>query len=291
MTAAKGFHKQARLLLLQHLDMHPGRTVDADLDPAEVGLVGDTKHAQGGDSYHLGADQIRARNGRDRYSVDESPRDRQGLDEHASGVDVGWFKVTTPRGTFTLRDFSVWLVGLCKAGDPDTQDLREVIYSPDGKVVKRWDNEGRRTTGDSSHLSHTHLSEYRDASGVRMLWIVTRWLQHIGLIEEEGDDMATISQDDFTARFMGALKDPNVARTLRAIPWQYVGGGIPEGMSTLGVLAATHASAARAAGDDIDEAQIAVMVLAGLDPAVIAAAIPADLAGRVADELAARMQD
>lgn len=41
--------------------------------------------------------------------------------------------------------------------------------------------------------------------------------------------------------------------------------------------------------DFTDEQQIAAAVLAGLDPALIAAAIPPDLAGRVADELAARM--
>jgi hypothetical protein len=184
-TAAKPNHRAARTLLLQHLDMHPGRTVESDLDPAEVGIVGDTAHADGGDSYHLGADQIRARNGRDRYSVDESTRDKRGLDNYASAMDIGWFRVTTQRGTFDLRDFSSWLVDLCRAGDPDTRDLREVIYSPDGQVVRRWDRLGRRVSGDSSHLSHTHLSEHRDADGHRMLRLATRWLQHIGMIPEE----------------------------------------------------------------------------------------------------------
>jgi hypothetical protein len=185
LTTAKKNHLAARTLLLQYLDLHPGKTVDADLDPAEAGIVGDTSHAEGGDSYHLGKDQIRTTG--HRYSVDESSRDKRGLDNYASAMDIGYFKVTTARGTFTLRDYSVWLVGLCKAGDPDTLDLREVIYSPDGKVVKRWDREGDRTSGDSSHLSHTHESEYRDADGHRMPRLATRWLQHIGLIPEEDD--------------------------------------------------------------------------------------------------------
>jgi hypothetical protein len=194
MTAAKPHHIAARKLLLQHLDLHPGKTVGDDLDPLEAGLVGDAAHSSGGDSYHLGKDQIRARAGRDRYSVDESVRDQRGLDDYASAMDIGYFKVTTRRGVFDLYDLNAWLIGLCKANDPDTTDLREVIYSPDGKTVRRWDRLGRRTTGDSSHLTHTHLSEHRDATGARMLRLATRWLQHIDLIE--GDDDMALSPDD-----------------------------------------------------------------------------------------------
>jgi hypothetical protein len=86
MTAAKKNHLAARALLLQYLDLHPGQTPDADLDPAEVGIVGDTAHAEGGDSYHLGKDQIRKTG--HRYSVDESARDKRGLDGYASAMDV-----------------------------------------------------------------------------------------------------------------------------------------------------------------------------------------------------------
>ncbi|MFI7547199.1 hypothetical protein [Actinoplanes sp. NPDC049599] len=206
MTTAKAPHRAARTLLLRHLDMHPGKTVNNDLDPAEVGIVGDTAHAAGGDSYHLGKDQIRARNGDNRYSVDESSRDRNGLDNNASGMDVGWFDVTTRRGRYTLRDFSMWLVELCADGDPDTRDIREVIFSPDGKVVRRWDRLKRRSSGDRSHLSHTHISEFRDASGTRMVKLVTRWLQRIGLLPE-GDDMPTV-QEILTAK-VTLQKDAN----------------------------------------------------------------------------------
>lgn len=219
MTTAKPYHLAARRLLLDHLDMHPGQAVDADLDPAEVGIVGDAAHAAGGDSYHLGEDQI-IRTGH-RYSVDESARDRRGLDEHASALDVGQFRVTTSRGTFDLRDFSRWLVGLCQAGDPDTADIREVIYSPDGKTVKRWDRLGIRASGDDSHLGHTHISEHRDADGARMPRIVSRWLAHIGLIEEDdvqltdklpngstvGGALVTIMQrTDYLANKLGLAK-------------------------------------------------------------------------------------
>jgi glycerophosphoryl diester phosphodiesterase len=208
MTAAKLNHRAARALMLQHLDMHPGRTVHADLDPLEAGIVGDTDHADGGDSYHLGKDQIRPTG--HRYSVDESARDRRGLDDYASAMDFGYFKVATGRGTFDLYDYNAWLVGLCRAGDPDTVDLREVIYSPDGQRVLRFDREGVRSTGDDSHLEHTHHSEYRDADGHRMLRLVTRWLQHIGLIPEEDDVSA---QDVIDALKSSSRAAPRTART------------------------------------------------------------------------------
>jgi hypothetical protein len=187
MTVAKPHHLAARRLLLQHLDLHPGKTVRSDLDPLEAGIVGDTDHEEGGDSYHLGKDKIRAKAGRSRYSVDESARDLRGLDNYASGMDIGYFKVVTVRGSFTLYDLNAWLIGLCRAGDPDTADLREVIYSLDGVTVKRWDRLNRRATGDSSHRDHTHLSEHRDANGHRMVNLARRWLQRIGLIPEENE--------------------------------------------------------------------------------------------------------
>lgn len=187
MTTAPAGLLEARRLLLDHLDMHPGQTVAADLDPAEVGIVGDTAHNGG---YHCGRDRVvrdDAGNIVD-YSVVESPRDRAGLDLDASALDVGYFKVTTSRGVFDLYDFNAWLVGLCKAHDPGCGDIREVIYSPDGEVVKRWDRLGRRTTGSGSHRAHTHISEFRDANGRNMKDLMRRFLIHIGLIGD--DDMA-----------------------------------------------------------------------------------------------------
>lgn len=309
MTSAKPNHLTARRLLLDHLDLHPGRTVDVDLDPLEAGIVGDTAHAAGGDSYHLGRDKIRARGGYARYSVDESPRDARGLDDYASAMDIGYFKVTTKLGTFDLRDFSTWLVGLCRAGDPDTADLREVIYSPDGKTVRRWDDRGIRSDGDDSHLSHTHLSEYRDATGVRMVRLATRWLQLIGLIPTE-DDMPT------KAEFLSWLKDAEVRKAFAiavlstdgvvAAPggnknadgtpnthWSagsYLNQTYAVATNTRAAATAANAGVTKLSGRDFtDESAIAREVLAGIDPALIAAAIPTDVARQVADELATRL--
>ncbi|WP_037684611.1 hypothetical protein, partial [Streptomyces griseus] len=81
----------------------------------------------------------------------------------------------------------------CTAGAPDTRDIREIIYSPDGQTVKRWDRLGKRSTGDSSHLWHTHFSFFRDSikAGRDLTPLFRRYLTSIGLIEGE-DIMASI---------------------------------------------------------------------------------------------------
>ncbi|WKU03761.1 hypothetical protein [Micromonospora sp. HUAS LYJ1] len=148
------------------------------LDPAAVGIVGDPAHRGG---YHTGSDRVVSGD----YSVVESSRDRTGLTEHASALDVGSFAVTVGGKRYDLRHLSAWLVDQCKAGTADTRDIREVIYSPDGKVVRRWDRLGRRSTGDDSHLWHTHISYHRDAikAGRDQTAVIRRYLTHIGLIK------------------------------------------------------------------------------------------------------------
>jgi hypothetical protein len=171
MTTAPPMLLKARTLLLDYLP----------LDPAAVGIVGDPSHIGG---YHCGRDRVRrdASGNITDYSVVESTRDRNGLSDYAAALDIGMFSAHSAGRTWTLRDFSIWLVTECRNGIADTLDIREVIYSPDGIVVRRWDRLGRRTSGDSSHLTHTHISEFRDALGRRMPALMTRWLTHIGLI-------------------------------------------------------------------------------------------------------------
>lgn len=190
MTYAPQTIRDARALKLRHLDMHPGsdRYPD-DLDPAEVGIVGDTAHAAKGTSYHLGKDQLTA----DAYSR-RTARDRAGLTDAASAEDIGEFEVTTPAGTFDLRHFTKWLIAQCRASAPDTLDLREVIGTIDGQTVLRWDAERGRASAprsgeaDRSHLTHTHLSWYRDSETRPKTPLFERYLAAIGLT---GDDVDT----------------------------------------------------------------------------------------------------
>ncbi|MEU7617177.1 hypothetical protein AB0B27_13935 [Micromonospora rifamycinica] len=188
MTSAPACLLAARRVLLDYLGpgarTRPGVTILDPLgDPAwEIGIVGDTGHIGG---YHTGSDRIRRVDGAIRdYSVTESPRDRAGLTLDASALDVGRFRVRTPLGTFDLPHYSRWLVAQCKANTADTRHLREVIYSPDGRTVRRWDRLGKRSTGDDSHLGHTHESSFRDATkdGADMAAVKRRYLTEIGVI-------------------------------------------------------------------------------------------------------------
>ena len=125
-----------------------------------LGIVGDSAHQAKGRSYHLGRSALSPT----AYSRTTS-RDRTGLTEAASAIDLGKLK-----GSYSaLRAFSVWLVKRCQSNAPGTQDIREVIYTPDGKTVLRYDRErGIKSTprpgeADTSHLWHTHVSWYRDS--------------------------------------------------------------------------------------------------------------------------------
>ncbi|MFF0822418.1 peptidoglycan-binding protein [Micromonospora haikouensis] len=171
---------QVRSLLITHLGPH-------GLESAEVGVVGDTAHVQQGNSYHLGLPEQAATG----YAATESPRDKAGLSEFASGLDVGTFSVQSGGRTHDLRSFSVWCVGECQRGAADTADIREIIYSPDGKTVKRWDRLGKRSTGDNSHLWHTHFSFFRDSTkaGRDQTPLFRRYLMTIGLLAGEAYTM------------------------------------------------------------------------------------------------------
>lgn len=147
-----------------------------DHDGENLGIVGDSAHAARA-SYHNGLDRAIKRYGTSDMDVIASrdytfrqPRDRAGATNAAMGFDLG--RLGGHRQP--MRDFSVWLVKRCQDRATGTADVREVIYSPDGKVVKRWDGvdrvirDGYPTAtgqGDSSHLWHTHISFFRDSEG------------------------------------------------------------------------------------------------------------------------------
>lgn len=128
------------------------------LDPGSIGIVGDSAHAADG-GYHEGNDDL-ARVGKldSDYSKRESARDRPGSNA-ASALDIG--------DCYNLHTITKGIVDACRAGDPRARDVREVIYTLDDATVHRWDRLGIRSTGDSSHLWHTHISFFRDSEGRR----------------------------------------------------------------------------------------------------------------------------
>ncbi|WP_431935785.1 hypothetical protein [Micromonospora sp. RP3T] len=190
MTSAPANLLAVRSLLLTYLNIDKDAVRDADLEPAEVGIVGDPSHRGG---YHCGSDRTVAND----YSVVESPRDRAGLSSHASALDFGTFSVRSGGQVHTLRTFSVWLVAQCAANTADTRDIREIIYSPDGRTVRRWDRLGRRTDGDSSHLFHTHASFFRDSTkaGRDQTPVFRRYLTAIGRIAPTEPENTMSEQD------------------------------------------------------------------------------------------------
>jgi len=132
--------------------------VKTGLSAVALGIVGDAAHA-GRASYHNGKDRMLTRLATD-YTA-QTARDKAGLTNAASAIDIGNFA--------RLREMSGWLVNQCRSGSNETADIREVIYSPDGLVVLRWDRERgvgsapRPGEADNSHRTHTHVSWYRDA--------------------------------------------------------------------------------------------------------------------------------
>lgn len=194
---------------------------DPDLDDNELGIVGGPSHVTTGTSYHLGKDQLIM--SKNPYSARTS-RDLAGLSNAASALDID-------DDLDELRELSVWLVAECRANAPDTRDICEIIYSPDGVQVLQWDRErgvtsAPRTHSDLSHRMHTHISWYRDSEFRDKTAVFRRFYE---------------SRDNMTpAQFVALLKDPTVAALMRAFPWQYSGGGIATGKSTLGVLNDIH---------------------------------------------------
>jgi hypothetical protein len=285
MTTAPQNLKDVRTLLLAHLDIHENSAAyPTDLDPAEVGIVGDPAHRGG---YHCGSDRVVDGD----YSVVESTRDRSSLTGYASALDVGQFDIRIGGKAHNLRSFSIWLVAQCKGNSADTRDIRELIYSPDGTTVKRWDRLGRRSTGDSSHRWHTHISYHRDAikAGRAQTAPFRRYLTEIGLIQaptaQEIDMEQTeklVQDTGFANRTVGhVLADlENLRNTLLGVP---EAKAAPAGSPLEALLATPQAVGdlamkvntlvtrpAPVGGSDVDYGKLADLVAGKLD-ALIAA--------------------
>jgi hypothetical protein len=287
MTTAPRNLLAVRSLLLTYLNVDKNAVKASDLEPGEVGIVGDANHRGG---YHCGSDRVVNND----YSVVESHRDSSGLTLDASALDVGMFSVVVGGRTHDLRTLSTWFVAQCVAGAADTGDIREIIYSPDGRTVKRWDRLKKRTSGDSSHLIHTHFSFFRDSTkaGRDQTPLFRRYLATIGLIE--GDDMSAQAENEIHQVFVGMFRGgssmgrsvdpdgtgPQPAANSLVAKLDYL-------MLQLDQLAAQVTTLSTR--DFTDEPAIVAGVLAGLPAEKIAAAIPPQLAQDVVDELARRM--
>jgi hypothetical protein len=274
------------------------------INPLSVGIVGDDPHAQTGSSYHLGKSALRA----DSYTIVESPRDRAGLSEAAAALDLGMFTITVGGKRHDLRSFSLWLVAQCKANTADTADIREVIYSPDGVTVKRWDRLGKRSTGDASHLTHTHESWFRDSEARDKTAHLKRYFTEIGVLEDDvplATDMITLTKD--TAAVLGKNEGDKVsAASLLQLAvilasrsgsqvWNYpledpTSTTTPKGTKQAGTYQRYLDVVARAAAGEAVNTVKAIVGDGGADPEAIAAAV-AGLLGPQIDAATARLSE
>jgi hypothetical protein len=167
-TYAPGDLLRVRRYLIDLLDLNPGTlNVLADLDPNEVGVVGDDSHANTG-GYHIGESRIREIGRWDRDYSTRQQRDRAGATDAASALDVGAFNVTVFGVRHTHGSLGQAIVNALKAGDRRLRSVREVIWTPDGVRVLRYDVAGEQGgTGSLNHLGHTHISFWRDTQGRR----------------------------------------------------------------------------------------------------------------------------
>ncbi|MDG4796667.1 hypothetical protein [Micromonospora sp. WMMD1082] len=296
MTRAPANLMAVRSLLLEHLNRDPNRARDEDLEPNEVGIVGDANHRGG---YHCGSDRVVAND----YSVVESSRDRNGLTLDAAALDVGMFRVSSGGRNHNLFTFSAWCVAQCVANAPDTRDIREIIYSPDGNVVRRWDRLGRRSTGDRSHLWHTHFSFFRDSIKANrdQRPLFRRYLTTIGLVKsEEGTSDMTPEEHNWLKtvhRNLTVLDGRNPVGqtyTRMAMGEDHTDPKFQVSHPTLRSIGAQLTALQTAVEslvnhDFTDEQAIISGVLAGLTPQEIAAAIPPTVADQVVRELSRRL--
>lgn len=267
------------------------------IDPLAVGIVGDDSHANAGTSYHLGDDALKST----AYSIVESSRDRNGLTDAAAAVDYGAFSLTAGGKSHNLRTFSAWLVAQCKAGTADTADIREVIYSLDGSTVKRWDRLSIRSTGDSSHTTHTHVSYFRDSENRSQTALLKRYFTEIGVLEDE--DMPTAKEvvDELFARKVVAGSTD--FGTFGGVMWTLMGRSGENRERTQAMLnndaAALSAIQSIPGSGGVDPAAIVAGILQGLAvqndnaaaeiAALVTAGLSEDLAAAVADEIGGRI--
>lgn len=221
-----------------------------------LGIVGDPAHGTSG--YHIGGRTTPPTD----YSRRESPRDNPvGLTDAASALDVGG-------GWARWREFTLWLVSRCRAGDTRARDIREVIYTPDGRTVARWDRLGVRSDGDVSHLTHTHVSFYRDSEGRRHLpdnfmGLATEFFDGI----KGDDDMSDAQVQQILSAVGGWYERLMVGRT-SSDPANFKMPNLVDLTKQVDVLSATVAALAGKPAAALTDAQLNLLV-EGVTKAVV----------------------
>lgn len=218
------------------------------------GIVGDKAHAARG-GYHISRQDQPSNN----YSVIR-PDDKLGPSDRAAAIDMTMSTADMIKCHTRLR--TLWQN---RAKDPRFKYIN-AWNGWDGKGdAGRYDViAGTVSYATPDHKWHIHLEIRRKYANDMTAMNAILSLLRGETYSTTGDDDMT--QDEFTKFFLNAIRQEDVARELRARPWQYVGGGIPKNMSTLGVLDRTHANVLAAL-----EALAAIGKKVDLEPAEIEA--------------------
>lgn len=146
--------------------------MDRGISGRSIGIVGDESHQSSG-GYHVGNDVL-AMIGKltTDYSKRQTEKDRPGSNA-AMALDIGGLSAQQ------LYELTAWLIAQCRAGTPDTRNIREVIgrRTPQGGVT-RYDALGiQPDSGTKDHETHTHISYYRDSEGQDKTSVFRRYFE------------------------------------------------------------------------------------------------------------------
>lgn len=241
---------------------------DADLSDVELGIVGGPSHIATGTSYHLGRDQLIM--SKNPYSA-RHPRDVAGLSNASSALDVD-------DDLDELRPMSAWIVAECQKRAPDTLDFAEIIFSPNGVDVYRWDADTNtvRPSTQISHRTHSHFAWRRDSEFRNKTAVFKRFFARGGddmlvLVKAQNDTKVYLA-DGLTRRWIETEQDLADVRYLASTGQiaPLAKGGAVQAVANLdaygieiGVPASVHMS-------DGDRIAIAAMVTADLKPVIAA---------------------
>ncbi|MFI6333184.1 hypothetical protein ACIBBG_33530 [Micromonospora chersina] len=161
------------------------------------------------------------------YSATGYPGDAR----YGTGYAIDIMPPRAGSGLPSLQKLGAQLLEDRLAGVAGIKWLKYMNWEPErdngGQCSKEsWRPTYKRTTStDRGHIHLSGLTGYETST-------IGAGYDPVARIRGEDDDMAEMTP----ARFLTLLKDPAVDMHLRGTAWRYVGGGIPKGMSTLGVL-------------------------------------------------------
>lgn len=258
--------------------------VEPNRDKGADGSIGDSSHTSSSDhTPDEDSDVLRSKDADSRnetHALDiDSTGPWPGDNGRAGNRAGGWFDLTIRAIAARERE---------EALSADIYGRLEYIIWRGQIISRSWGwSQWRGYTGPSAHFDHAHFS----ARYLTRTEADTRpWGVEEDVAIDRNDVIKMWTEDGIVAAPSNAASaatnpewGPGYFLTDGAWFHRANAAALAEVKSTLALVLA------KVSVDQVDEQQIANLVLAGLDPAAIAAAIPAELAEQVANELAARL--